>query len=271
MSHTKLCSRPIKGLILDIAGVLKDGDIAIPGSVEAVAKLQAAGFPFRLVTNETLKTKKVITKTLNMLGFRTTEREMFSPIPAIVEILKKEKLRPHLLLHPNVLPEFKDLDMENPNCVVVGDAEECFTYETLNESFRKLMEMEDPKLFSLGIGKYYMDDDGLALDVGSFCKGLEYATGVKARIVGKPSSDYFLAAVDDLGLKPEEVVMVGDDIEFDVNGAQQCGMRGVLVRTGKFRKTDESHPRVMPDAIVDNLLHAIELVLNSVQNFKHKI
>lgn len=43
------------------------------------------------------------------------------------------------------------------------------------------------------------------MDVGAYCKGIEYATGVKARIVGKPSKEYFLKAVDALGFKPEEV------------------------------------------------------------------
>jgi hypothetical protein len=51
-----------------------------------------------------------------------------------------------------------------------------------------------------------MDEGGLVLDVGSYCKGLEYATGVKARIIGKPSKDYFLTAVKDLGLQPDEVM-----------------------------------------------------------------
>lgn len=79
--------------------------------------------------------------------------------------------------------------------------------------------------------------------------------------MGKPSKEYFSFGLESLQLKPEEVVMIGDDISSDVGGAQQCGMRGVLVRTGKYRDSDENHP-VKPDAIVDNLLAAVDSILS---------
>ena len=72
-------------------------------------------------------------------------------------------------------------------------------------------------------------------------------------VCGKPAAEFFLAAVDDMGLTREDVVMVGDDVVSDVGGAQDCGIRGVLVRTGKFRPSDENHEKVEPDAIVDHL------------------
>ena len=49
----------------------------------------------------------------------------------------------------------------------------------------------------------------------------------------------------------------------DVGGAQSCGLRGILVRTGKYRSTDESHPKVKPDKIVDNLAEIVNILLNS--------
>ncbi|KAK9502027.1 hypothetical protein O3M35_012637 [Rhynocoris fuscipes] len=264
INYAKLFKYPVKGLLLDISGVLKDGDIPIQGSVEAIKTLQAKGIPFRLLTNETLKPQATIRNTLNKLGYNVTDKDMFCPIPFLKNILKAENLRPHLLLHPRMIAEFEGIDLNNPNCVVIGDAEDHFNYESLNKCFRQLMDMEKPVLFSLGMGKYYMDDDGLALDVGAYTKGIEYATGVKARVVGKPTAEFFLAGAKDLGLQPNEVVMVGDDIESDIGGAQACGMRGVLVRTGKFRKTDEVHPAVEPDAIVDNLQMFVNIILKEI-------
>lgn len=55
--------------------------------------------------------------------------------------------------------------------------------------------------------------------------------------------------------------MIGDDLYGDVKGAQTCGLRGVQLRTGKFRPEWESHPEVTPDAICNNLAEAIELIL----------
>lgn len=61
------------------------------------------------------------------------------------------------------------------------------------------------------------------------------------------------SALTDMKVEPEDAIMVGDDIVSDVGGAQKCGLRGVLVRTGKFRPADENHHEVTPDAIVNNL------------------
>jgi len=57
--------------------------------------------------------------------------------------------------------------------------------------------------------------------------------------------------------------MIGDDIIGDVGGAQKAGLRGVLVRTGKFRPRDENHPEVKPDQIVDDLAEAVRLILGN--------
>lgn len=133
-----------------------------------------------------------------------------------------------------VRPEFDGCEFENPNCVVVGDAEDNFTYENLNQAFRLLHSKPDNLLLSLGTGKFYQRTDGPALDVGAFTTALIYATGCKHVEMGKPSPNYFLAAVNSLELKPEEVVMIGDDIVSDVGGAQKLGIRAIQVRTGKF-------------------------------------
>lgn len=68
-------------------------------------------------------------------------------------------------------------------------------------------------------------------------------------------------AVQDMHLHADEVVMIGDDISSDVGAAQSAGFRGVLVRTGKYRASDSSHPTVKPDAIVGNLKEAVECIL----------
>ena len=47
-----------------------------------------------------------------------------------------------------------------------------------------------------------------------------------------------------------------------MGGAQSCGLKGILVRTGKYRETDENHPKVKPDKIVDNLAEIVNIILN---------
>jgi phospholysine phosphohistidine inorganic pyrophosphate phosphatase len=63
---------------------------------------------------------------------------------------------------------------------------------------------------------------------------------------------FYGIAVDALGLPADQVVMVGDDIHTDVEGAQRAGLTGVMVRTGKFSPSDLSGG-VCPDAVLDSV------------------
>ncbi|XP_041368139.1 phospholysine phosphohistidine inorganic pyrophosphate phosphatase-like [Gigantopelta aegis] len=257
--------RQVCGVLLDITGVLYDsgpeGGTAISGSVEAVKRLKASSLPVRFCTNETQCTKRMLVDKLQHLGFTMSENEVFPPAPAMCHILKQRNLRPHLLVHPDALPDFSACDRSNPNCVVIGDAADEFSYKNVNDVFRLLVSLDKPVLFSLGKGKYYKENNKLCLDVGPYMKALEYACDLEAEVVGKPSAAFFEAAVQDMGVEPGQVVMVGDDVVNDVGGAQACGIRGVLVRTGKYRPQDEKHPTVNPDGIVDDLAQAIDSLL----------
>ena len=98
------------------------------------------------------------------------------------------------------------------------------------------------------------------LDAGPFVHALEYASGNKATVIGKPSRDFYLAAVRSVGCEPDETVMVGDDVEADVLGAVAAGLQGILVKTGKYRQGDEQ--KIRDSALcVDNIYNAVEYVL----------
>ena len=77
-------------------------------------------------------------------------------------------------------------------------------------------------------------------------------------VLGKPSPAYFAAALEALDADAEMTWMVGDDIDVDIAGAQQHGMKTVLVRTGKFRPDAVEAGRVRPDAILSSIAHLPE-------------
>ncbi|XP_040110768.1 phospholysine phosphohistidine inorganic pyrophosphate phosphatase isoform X2 [Oryx dammah] len=255
----------VRGVLLDISGVLCDsgegGGAAIAGSVEAVARLKQSRLKVRFCTNESQKSRADLVGLLRRLGFDVSEGEVTAPAPAACLILKQRGLRPHLLVHDGVRSEFDQIDKSNPNCVVIADAGEGFSYRNMNKAFQVLMELENPVLFSLGKGRYYKETSGLMLDVGPYMKALEYACGIEAEVVGKPSPEFFKSALQEMGVEAHEAIMIGDDIVGDVGGAQRYGMRALQVRTGKFRPSDEHHPEVKADGYVDNLAEAVDLLL----------
>ena len=79
---------------------------------------------------------------------------------------------------------------------------------------------------------------------------------MEATIIGKPSAAFFAAALKAVDVSADHAVMVGDDLEADVLGAQAAGIAGVLVRTGKFQESDEGgahgeRPRHVLDSVAD--------------------
>ena len=126
-----------------------------------------------------------------------------------------------------------------------------FSYANMNRAFAELEA--GARLVSLHKNRWWQTSRGPLLDAGAYVAGLEYAAGVAAEVVGKPTGAYFDAALAELGAAAAEAVMVGDDIESDVGGAKRAGLRAVLVRTGKFREETLAAAEVQPDGIVDSI------------------
>jgi ribonucleotide monophosphatase NagD (HAD superfamily) len=107
--------------------------------------------------------------------------------------------------------------------------------------------------YCLHKNKWWQTSRGPMLDGGAFVAGLEYATGVDATVLGKPSPSYFAAALDALDAEPELTWMVTDDVEADVRSARLFGMRTALVRTGKFRPETLETSDPPPDIVVSSI------------------
>jgi HAD superfamily hydrolase (TIGR01458 family) len=136
--------------------------------------------------------------------------------------------------------------------IIIGDLGSVWDFNTLNAAFRLLMHQPQPYLIALGLTRYWQAEDGLRLDTGPFVKALEYATGQDAIVLGKPAKPFFATALQLLGLPANKMIMIGDDIRGDIDAAQQCGIAGLLVRTGKFRSHDLEQG-ITPHAILDSV------------------
>ena len=223
----------VKGLLIDLDGTLYVGSQPVEGAREALASLKAGGLTIRYVTNTTRKPRRAVLENLASLGFEVEEAEIFTPAMAAAGLIRERTCFP--LVDESLIEDLGGVSITNdhPDFVLVGDLGEGFTYDRLNPAFRHLME--GAELVALQRNRYWRRDDGLALDAGPFVAALEYASGKRATVVGKPETEFFRLALDEMGLDPGEVAMVGDDAEADVAGGRAAGLKAVLVRTGKYR------------------------------------
>jgi HAD superfamily hydrolase (TIGR01458 family) len=161
-------------------------------------------------------------------------------------------------VHPDIAAEMGPSAAE-PDVVVLGDIGPHFTFDGLNQAFRLLLQRLP--LLAMARNRYFMEPDGMSIDMGAFVAGLEYSAGVTAEITGKPAPAFFAAALAELGVAAREAVLIGDDLADDIGGAQAAGIDGILVRTGKFRPGDDAHPEIRPTAIFDDFAEAVDRLL----------
>jgi HAD superfamily hydrolase (TIGR01458 family) len=226
-------------------GVLYNADQLIPGAVEAVTWVHAQGIPHLFLTNTTSSSRAALSEKLMSFGIPVQPTEILTPAVAAAEWLRAQHAEAiSLIVRPSARTEFAGLPClpdeaeQGASYVVVGDLGDLWDYRTLNRAFRLLYHNPEAKLIALGMTRYWLAPHGIALDVAPFVAALEHASGRKALVIGKPAAAFYQAAIEKLGLIANEVVMVGDDIETDIGGAQTAGMKGALVKTGKFRPAD---------------------------------
>jgi len=254
-------NRRVEGILFDLDGTVYQEGLAIPGAAEALETLRRRGLPFRFTTNTTRRPRAALAARLREMGIPARPEEILSAPAAAARWLRDRGVRrAQLLLSEATFEEFSDLEIVNraPEVVVVGDLGEDWTFPLLNQAFRNLMDGAD--LLAIQRNRYWYTGGALSLDAGPFVAALEYGSGRTATLVGKPSPAFFEAAARELGLSPERIAVVGDDLESDVGGARAAGMLGVAVRTGKYRPQDEERARQTADGVLDSIAEVPEWV-----------
>jgi len=217
-----------RGFLIDLDGVLYTGSHAIEGAQEAVHLLESRGCPFRFLSNSTRRSRAGIVQHLQSMGFSINPTLIFTPALAAAAFIRQSgKCRCMLLTTGDVNRDFEEHGIILPKTgpvdhVVVGDAGDAVTYETLNRAFR--LVNDGAGLIALEKDRFWMGPDGLLLSAGPIVAALEYATGKSATVMGKPSPDFFGSALAAMGLSTADVTMIGDDIITDIAGARSAGI-----------------------------------------------
>ncbi|MDB9526032.1 TIGR01458 family HAD-type hydrolase [Oscillatoria sp. CS-180] len=226
----------VKGLLLDLNGVFYVANRTLPGAQEAIAALQRSGFPYRYVTNNTTQSTDSMSLSLQEMGLSVEPSQiMTAAYAAVLHLRQMDNPKIYPLITDDAKQDFAEFTWSDTDAdvIVIGDIGDDWNYRLMNRAFR--LVMKGAQMIALHRGKYWQWEAGIQLDIGAFVTGLEYATDQTAIIAGKPNPFFYKMALGDLGLAAADVAMIGDDIEADVKGAQNIGLKGVLAKTGKYR------------------------------------
>jgi HAD superfamily hydrolase (TIGR01458 family) len=246
--------RTVSVICLDIDGTLTDGvrGPALPGAAAATRLLRAA-FPVRLVTNTTSVPHGPLARHLQGLGLLEDPASLLTPATVAARVLPE---RGHdsgiLIVEPGAREDyawFRD-DPSGPAVVLATEAHD-LRVAHLQPAFRRLLE--GATLYALQRNRYFRKGDALVTDLGPLAAFFTYASGVEAETLGKPSPLLFDSIAAECGVPREEILMVGDDAEFDVAASVALGMVGALVRTGKYRGGDEARVSPPPTLVLESV------------------
>ena len=244
----------VRALVLDADGVFVMKGAALPGAAEALTTLVARGIPFRVATNVSSIHRSTLAAHFAAAGL---------PIPGERIVTAASATAAHtaaaypgqplfVITTPDGRGEFDGQDLmayeeaDAPGAraaaVVLGDGQADLSYANLDRAFRLIRS--GAALLAMHRNPWWFTSRGPTLDSGAFVSALEFATGVRAVVCGKPGPIMFRTALAgvaaDLGgrVAAREVAMVGDDPTQDMVGARRLGMRGVLVLPGKTNAAD---------------------------------
>ncbi|MDA0672711.1 MAG: TIGR01458 family HAD-type hydrolase [Cyanobacteria bacterium] len=244
----------VQALLLDLNGVFYVANKPLPGAIAAIEALRDSGIPYRFVTNNTTESVATLSQSLQSMGLPIEAGEIISaPYAAVLHLRQMGQPKIYPLLSADTQRDFAEFPQSDTQAdvVVMGDMGDEWNYRVLNRAFRLIMQ--GAQLIALHKGKFWQWEAGLQLDIGAFVTGLEYATDTEALVVGKPNPFFFKQALTELGQTPEQVIMVGDDIEADIEGAQSLGLKGVLVKTGKYRAHLAEKTGIQPDLMIESI------------------
>jgi NagD protein len=244
------------GYLIDMDGVLYRGKQMIPGADTFIQELRRRHLPFRLLTNNSQRTRRDVAAKLARLGIDVEEDHVFTSAMATARFLAQQKPAGTAFvigegglltaLHQN---GYAVVD-HDPDYVVVGEGR-TFNLEQVEAAVRMLLQ--GAKLIATNLDPNCPTENSLRPGCGAMVAMLETATGIKAFSVGKPSPIMMRAARKELGLTTDETVMIGDTMETDILGGVQLGFHTVLVLSGGTKRDDLPRYAYRPEFIAESL------------------
>jgi phosphoglycolate/pyridoxal phosphate phosphatase family enzyme len=228
-------------LVFDLDGVVYLGRTPIPGAIEALGALSAAGHSLYFLTNNSTRSRQSYADTLTSMGFPAQPAQVVTSAYATALYLKREGAVGKTvyvvgeagLREEMELAGLRVLSHEDPTpaAYVVAGLDRQLTYAKLLRAHCEIRR-NGAAFVATNRDATYPQEDGEIPGGGAIVAPIECSTGVRGATIGKPEPGTWQLILELEGVRPEQAVMVGDRSETDIMGARAVGLHTVLTLTG---------------------------------------
>jgi HAD superfamily hydrolase (TIGR01450 family) len=254
--HSSL--QDVDALVCDLDGVVYRGNDALPGAVEAIARLQAGGLEILFCTNNSRATVAQYVDKLASFGIEVERRLILTSAVVLQEVLqaRSPRLQRAIVIGGDGVREAIEgaglelSDGDTADVVAVG-WDPTFTYDDLRRASFALHG--GAELIATNADATFPAEGGRLLPgAGPIVAAIEVAGGVKAEVVGKPQRPMMEAAR--ARLQPaRRIAAVGDRPETDLDGGRAMGWKTILVLSGVTSGEQAGELEEPPDVVVESL------------------
>ena len=243
-------------ILVDIDGVLREGKDLLPNAAEFIDYIKSK-HKVCLLSNSTFFKGETIRTFFQDHQIDLGNISIQTALDVAIAYAAQNYQTYNVYASKDGLAAFNHTNVLNPQACFVGDLKTAWTYEICTEIFNHVMNGAD--LVALHKNRFGKGVNGLTLDAGAFISGIEYSSGKKATLLGKPNKVFFESGIE-LCKGSTPFVMVGDDLKGDIEGAQLAGGRSILVLTGKTNQAILAASTIQPDAFAEDLSGVINIL-----------
>lgn len=246
-----------KGYLIDLDGTIYKGKDRIPAGEDFVKRLQERQLPYILVTNNTTRTPEMVQEMLaTSFNIKTPLETIYTATLATIDYMNdmKRGKTAYVIGETGLKKAVAEAgyreDSENPAYVVVG-LDTNLTYEKL--TLATLAIQKGAVFIGTNPDLNIPTERGLLPGAGAILFLLEKATRVKPIIIGKPEAVIMNKALDRLGVKRHEAIMVGDNYLTDITAGIKNDIATLLVTTGFTKPEEVPALPIRPDFVLSSL------------------
>ncbi len=247
-----------KGYLLDLDGTIYHGNRVIPEAITFITYLQETKTPYLYVTNNSSTTPEKVAERLSNMGLPTTADQVYTTSMATAKYLTEQKGQPKTYFALGEEGLFTAMEeagftftQENPSYVIIG-IDRSVTYEKLTTAMRAIRN--GATFIATNADPALPTEHGLMPGNGALVAAVATASAQRPTIIGKPESIIIKYALEKLGTKPEETIIVGDNLHTDIQAGINSGIDTLLVLSGYSTLEDADKHDEPPTYVEQSLL-----------------